>query len=104
MAGSHDLQGGAINRGLLFTGLPLPPFGGQDGQYKQNSIGVGPSDQVHGGMRWAIPFRHGDRLPETHRLELCIHSKIAASLSISWSLLIKMKKKLLNDSVDRLLL
>ncbi len=53
-------------------------------------------------MGWAIPFCYGDRLLETHRSELCIHSKIAASLSIRRSLLIKMKK-LLYDSVDRLL-
>ncbi len=96
------LTGGAINHGLLFAGLPLPPLGGQDGQYKQNSIGGGPSDQVHGGMRWAIPFCYGDRLLETHRLELCIYSKTASGLSISRNLVIKMKK-LLYDSVDRLL-
>jgi hypothetical protein len=73
MEGSHDLQGGAINRGLLFTGLPLPPLGSQDGQYKQNLIGVGPSDQVHGGMGWAISFCYGDHLLETHRICRALH-------------------------------
>ncbi len=47
------VQGGAMNRGLLFAGPPLPPLGGCERKDWRIPLGGRPSDTLHRGRWWA---------------------------------------------------
>jgi hypothetical protein len=83
------IQGGAMNRGLLFAGPPPLPLGGCERKAKQNRLGgrqfpcyIAGRQLIAKSFAWGRTF-----------------TKICAGPSVSRSLVLMMKK-LLNDGLD----
>jgi hypothetical protein len=97
------IQGGAMNRGLLFAGPPPPPFGVCEQKDKRNPLRGRPSNTFHMGApvggRQPRCYITGRQPTAKSFARDRRFMKICPAPSASWNLILKMKK-LLNDSLD----